>query len=134
MSKSVGNTISISDCPKIITEKVKSMITDTEKIKLNDLGHPDVCVVFTYQKIFNPNQYKEISTGCKSGKLGCVECKKILAQMLIDKFEVFREKRRYFEKKPEILRDIVIEGSRKAREVAQQTLEEAKRAMKIYYE
>jgi len=134
MSKSLGNTISISDCPKIITEKVKSMITDTKKIKLNDPGHPNVCVVFTYQKIFNPDQYKEISTGCKSGELGCVECKRILARTLVDKFEGFREKRKYFEKNPEVIRDIVIEGSRKAREVARQTLEEAKRAMKIYYE
>ncbi|HBY58112.1 MAG TPA: tryptophan--tRNA ligase [Candidatus Atribacteria bacterium] len=134
MSKSVGNTISISDCPKIITEKVKSMITDTKKIKLNDPGHPNVCVVFTYQKIFNPDQYKEISTECKSGELGCVECKKILAYNLIIKFEGFREKRKYFEKNPEVIRDIVVEGSRKAREVARQTLEEAKRAMKIYYE
>jgi len=134
MSKSLGNTISISDCPKIINEKVKSMITDTQKIRLNDPGHPGVCIVFTYQKIFNPDQYKEISTGCKSGKLGCVECKKILAQTLANKFEGFREKRKYFEKNPKIIREIVIEGSRKARIVARQTLEEVKKAMKIYYE
>jgi len=100
MSKSLGNTISISDSPKIINEKVKSMITDTQKIRLNDPGHPDVCIVFTYQKIFNPDQYKEISTGCRLGKLGCVECKKILAQTLANKFAGFREKRKYFEKNP----------------------------------
>jgi len=134
MSKSLGNTISISDCPKIINEKVKSMITDTQKIRLNDPGHPGVCVVFTYQKIFNPDQYKEISRGCKSGKLGCVECKKILAQTLANKFAGFREKRKYFEKNPKIIREIVIEGSRQARIVARQTLEEAKKAMKINYE
>jgi len=133
MSKSLGNTISISDSPKIINEKVKSMITDTQKIRLNDPGHPDVCIVFTYQKIFNPDQYKEISTGCRSGKLGCVECKKILAQTLANKFAGFREKRKYFEKNPKIIREIVIEGSRKARIVARQTLEEAKKAMKINY-
>jgi len=134
MSKSLGNTISISDCPKIINEKVKSMITDTQKVKLNDPGHPDVCIVFTYQKIFNPDQYKEISARCKSAKLGCVECKKILAQTLANKFEGFREKRKYFEKNPKIIREIVIEGSRKARRVAKQTLEEVKKAMKIDYE
>ncbi len=134
MSKSLGNTISISDSPKIINEKVKSMITDTQKIRLNDLGHPEVCIVFTYQKIFNPDQYKEISTKCKAGKLGCVECKKILAQTLANKFGEFREKRKYFEKSPKIIKEIVIEGSRKARIVARQTLEEAKKAMKINYE
>lgn len=134
MSKSLGNTISISDCPKVINEKVKSMITDTQKIRLNDPGHPGICIVFTYQKMFNPDQYKEISTGCKSGKLGCVECKKILAKTLANKFVGFREKRKYFEKNPKIIREIIIEGSRKARSVAQQTLEEVKKAMKIDYE
>ena len=110
------------------------MITDTQKIRLNDPGHPDICVVFTYQEIFNPEQSEEISAGCKSGKLGCVECKKRLAQALIDKFDGFREKRKYYEKNPEIIREIVIEGSKKARQVAKQTLDEAKKAMNLDYE
>ncbi len=92
MSKSLKNTISLSDSPKTIEEKVKSMITDTQKIRLSDLGHPDICTVFTYQKIFNQNKYKDIFKGCKSGKLGCVECKKILAQVLINEFDDFRKK------------------------------------------
>lgn len=134
MSKSLGNTISISDSPEKIEEKVKSMITDTQKIKLHDPGHPDICTVFDYQNIFNPNQSKEISIGCKSGKLGCVECKKILAQKIINKFDGFRQKRRYFEKNPKLIQEIIIEGSKKARIVARKTLEEAKKAMNISYE
>ncbi len=134
MSKSLKNTISISDDPKTIQEKVNLIITDPQKIRLNDPGHPDICIVFNYQKIFNQDQYKEISIGCKSAKLGCVECKKILAQNLINKFEGFREKRKYFEKNPKTIREIVIEGSRKARNVAKQTLEEAKKAMGMDYE
>jgi len=90
--------------------------------------------VFTYQEIFNPEQSKEISVGCKSGKLGCVECKKRLAQALINKFYGFREKRKYYEKNPEIIREIVVEGSKKARQVAKQTLDEAKKAMNLDYE
>ncbi|MEA1940482.1 MAG: tryptophan--tRNA ligase [Candidatus Caldatribacteriota bacterium] len=134
MSKSLKNTISISDLPKTIEEKVKLMITDTQKIKLKDPGHPDICPVFNYQKIFNQSQCKEIFKGCKSGKLGCVECKKILAKVLIDKFDGFRKKRRYFEKNPKLIQEIVIEGSKKAREVAKKTLEEVKEAMKMHYE
>jgi len=134
MSKSLGNTISISDSPEKITEKVKTMITDTQKIKLNDPGHPDICVVFTYQEIFNPEQSEEISFGCKSGKLGCVECKKRLAQALINKFDGFREKRKYYEKNPRIIKEIVIEGSKKARKTAKETLDEAKKAMNLHYE
>ena len=134
MSKSLGNTISISESPEKIKEKVKTMITDTQKIRLNDPGHPDICVVFTYQEIFNPEQSEEISVGCKSGKLGCVECKKRLAQSLIDKFDGFRKKRKYYEKNPKIIKEIVIEGSKKARQVAKQTLEEVKKAMNLDYE
>ena len=134
MSKSLGNTISISDSPEKIEEKVKTMITDTKKIRLNDLGHPDICVVFTYQEIFNPAQSEEISVGCKSGKLGCVDCKKRLTQALINKFDGFREKRSYYEKNPKIIKEIVIEGSKKARQTAKQTLNEAKKAMNLYYE
>jgi len=101
---------------------------------LNDPGHPDICVVFTYQEIFNPQNTEEISAGCKSGKLGCVECKEKLAQALINKFEGFREKRKYYEKNPKIIKEIVIEGSKKARQAAKQTLDEAKKAMNLYYE
>lgn len=134
MSKSLGNTISISDPPEKIKEKVKTMITDTQKIRLNDPGHPDICVVYTYQKIFNPEHSEEISAGCKSGKLGCVECKKGLAQVLINKFDEFRKKRKYYEKNPEIISEIVVEGSKKARQVAKQTLDEVKKAMNLDYE
>ena len=134
MSKSLGNTISISDSPEKIEEKVKTMITDTQKIRLNDPGHPDICVVFTYQEIFNPQKTEEIFAGCKSGKLGCVECKEKLAQALINKFESFREKRKYYEKNPKIIKEIVMEGSKVARQTAKQTLDEAKKAMNLYYE
>jgi len=134
MSKSMGNTILISDSPKNIEEKVKTMITDTQKIRLNDPGHPDICVVFTYQEMFNPERSEEVSVNCKSGKLGCVECKKGLAQALITKFDRFREKRKYYKKNPEIIREIVAEGSKKARQVAKQTLDEARKAMNLYYE
>jgi len=134
MSKSLGNTISISDSPEKIEAKVKTMITDTQKIRLNDVGHPDICVVFTYQEIFNPKNTEEISAGCKSGKLGCVECKEKLAQALINKFDGFREKRKYYEKNPKIIKEIVMEGSKKARQIAKQTLYEAKKAMNLYYE
>lgn len=134
MSKSLGNTISISDSPEKIKEKVKTMITDTQKIRLNDPGHPDICVVYTYQKIFNPEQSEEISIGCKSGKLGCVECKEGLAQALTNKFDGFRKKRKYYEKNPEIISEIVVEGSKKARQVAKQTLNEVKKAMNLDYE
>jgi tryptophanyl-tRNA synthetase len=134
MSKSLGNTIYMSDSPENINIKVRSMITDPQKIKLKDPGHPDICSVYSYHLIFNKSQSDEISTDCKSGKLGCVKCKKILAKALTDKFENFREKRSQYEKNPKLIEDIVVEGSKKARIVAKQTLAEVKEAMKMNYE
>ena len=134
MSKSLGNTIYISDSPKNISIKVKSMITDPQKIKLKDSGHPDICSVFNYHQIFNKSQINEISQDCRLGKLGCVECKKILSKALTNKFEDFREKRNQYEKNPKLIQDIVEEGSKKARVVAKQTLIEVKEAMKMKYE
>ncbi|MEA2021424.1 MAG: tryptophan--tRNA ligase, partial [Candidatus Caldatribacteriota bacterium] len=103
MSKSLGNTIYMSDSPENINIKARSMITDPQKIKLKDPGHPDICSVYSYHLIFNKVQSDEIHTDCKSGKLGCVKCKKILAKTLIDKFENFREKRNQYEKNPKLI-------------------------------
>jgi len=133
MSKSIGNTISLSDEPEIIKEKVKLMVTDTQKIRLSDRGHPKDCTVYTYQKIFNPKKSKEISHECQGGKLGCVECKKNLTQVLVEKFEDFRKKRKYYSKNYQIVENIVEEGSKKARQIAKQTIEEVRYAMKMIY-
>ena len=134
MSKSLGNTIYISDSPDNIKRKVRSMVTDPQKIKLKDPGHPDICSVFSYHKIFNKIQADEISKDCRTGKLGCVKCKDMLAEVLDVKFEKFREKRIQFEKNPKLIQEIVVEGSKKARLIAKQTINEAKEAMKMIYE
>jgi len=134
MSKSLGNTIYISDTEENMKLKTRSMVTDPQKIKLKDPGHPKICSVFSYHKIFNKNQAEEISYDCKSGKLGCVKCKGILASVLTSKFEEFREKRKYYENNPKLLQDIVVEGSKKARKIAANTVSEVKKSMKMKYE
>ena len=134
MSKSLGNTIYISDSSDNIKTKVMSMVTDPEKIKLKDPGHPEICSVFSYHQIFNKDQTSEIESDCKNGQLGCVRCKKILGEALKNKFESFREKRIKYEKNPKLIEDIVAEGSKKARIVAKETLLQAKEAMKMKYE
>ncbi|MDD4896657.1 MAG: tryptophan--tRNA ligase, partial [Atribacterota bacterium] len=133
MSKSLKNDITLSDNPEIITSKVMSMITDPEKIRLSDPGHPEVCVVFDYHKIFNKKELSDIENKCRHAQLGCVACKKFLGEILIQSFQIFREKRKYYEKNHQLVWEILKKGSQEARKVAKITLDEVKKAMKMDY-
>jgi len=132
MSKSYENYIEISASPKDIKEKVRMMITDPQRIRKNDPGHPDVCSVFDYYKVFDEkDNINELETVCKKGQIGCVECKKRLANLIINKMEPIHQKRNDLEKQPTIIDDILDKGARNARLVAENTLEEVREAMKI---
>lgn len=131
MSKSLGNTILLSDSPQQILDKVKRAVTDTQKIRLGDPGRPDICNVFIYHKKFNSDEIPEIEKDCRSGALGCVTCKKNLAEKLARYFEPFREKRRYFEDHRDEINDIIVHGNSVARKVASQTMDEVHQVMKL---
>lgn len=131
MSKSLGNTILLSDEPAVILDKVKRAITDPQKIRLGDPGRPEICNVFTYHQKFNPHEVPEIERDCRSGALGCVACKKNLATKLAAYLEPFREKRRHFESHVAEIRDIIAQGNATARKVAAQTMDEVHRVMKL---
>lgn len=134
MSKSLKNNINISDSPEIIKTKVMSMITDPEKIRLSDKGHPEICVVFDYHRIFNnKKELPEIEQKCRNAQLGCVACKNCLAEILSKSLQSFREKRRYYENNKQLVWDVINKGSLEARKVTQITLAEVKKAMKIEY-
>ncbi|HPK86509.1 MAG TPA: tryptophan--tRNA ligase [Atribacterota bacterium] len=133
MSKSLRNDINLSDSPETIKAKVMSMITDPEKIRLTDRGHPEICVVFDYHRIFNKEELPEIEQKCRNAQLGCVTCKKLLAEVLIKSFQSFREKRKYYEENRQLVWDVLNKGSEEARKVAKKTLDEVRKAMKIDY-
>ena len=133
MSKSLKNDINLSDSPEIIKSKVMSMITDPEKIRLSDIGHPEICIVFDYHKIFNKTELPEIEQKCRNAQLGCVACKSHLADKLSKTFQPFREKRAFYENNRQLVCDILNKGSQEARKVAQKTLTEVKQAMNLNY-
>lgn len=134
MGKSLGNAIYLSDTPEEITKKVMSAVTDPGRIKKDDLGNPDICMVAYYHNLFTEKEEcKLVCEECKAGKRGCVACKKQLAQNIINTLEPIREKRKYYEERPELVDKILIEGTNKAREVAKQTMKEVKQAMKLNY-
>ncbi len=132
MSKSYHNAIYLSDPPDEVRKKVSQMFTDKSRLRKTDPGHPDICNVFSFHKIYtNPDTMAQIEADCKAAKIGCVECKKILAENLIAGLGPHWEKRAYYQGHENELQEIVNEGIRKATQIAKATLEEAKRAVGI---
>ena len=134
MGKSLGNAIYLSDTEEEITRKVMSAVTDPNRIKKDDLGNPDICMVSYYHKLFTSSEdVKVVCEECRAGKRGCVACKKQLAKNIIDYLAPIREKRKYYEEHPEIVDKILKEGTEKARKVAKETMKDVKKAMKLDY-
>ena len=134
MGKSLGNAIYLSDSEEEITRKVMSAVTDPNRIKKDDLGNPDICMVYYYHKLFSTKEeIDSVCKECKAGKRGCVSCKKQLAKNIIEYLRPIREKRAYYEAHPEIVDKILKEGTKKARNTAQETMKKVKEAMKLNY-
>lgn len=131
MSKSTGNTVLLSDTPEQILVRVKTAVTDRAKIRKGDPGHPDVCLIFTYHQKFNPGEVVTIRTNCESGALGCVDCKKNCAAKIAEVLAPVREKRAYYEAHLDEVKDMLADGERRARAVAQETMQQVRAAMTI---
>ena len=134
MGKSLGNAIYLSDSEEEITKKVMSAVTDPNRIKKDDLGNPDICMVYYYHKLFsNEDEVKTVCEECKAGKRGCVACKRQLAKNIIEELRPIREKRAYYEVHLEEVDKILMEGTSKAQKVAKETMKKVKKAMKLDY-
>ena len=134
MGKSLGNAIYLSDSEEEIDKKVMSAVTYPNRIKKDDKGNPNICMVYYYHKLFSTeNETKTVCDECKAGARGCVACKKQLAQNISNTLKPIREKRAYYEAHPEEVDKILIEGTKKAQEVAKQTMKKIKQAMKLDY-
>ena len=134
MGKSLGNAIYLSDSEEEITKKVMGAVTDPGRIKKDDLGNPDVCMVAYYHNLFTkPEDVKKVCEECRAGARGCVACKRELAKNIIEELRPIREKRKYYEERPELLDEILKEGTEKARKIAKETMRKVKEAMKLNY-
>lgn len=134
MGKSLGNAIYLSDTEEVVNKKIMSAVTDPERIKKDDPGHPDVCMVYYYHKLFsNSDEVKCVCEECKAGTRGCVACKKQLANNVNKFLNPIREKRKYYEEHPELVEKILIEGTEKTRKTAKETMKKVKKAMKLDY-
>ena len=134
MGKSLGNAIYLSDSEEEITKKVMSAVTDPNRIKKDDLGNPDVCMVAYYHNLFSSKEACEKACSeCKAGARGCVGCKRELAANIIEYLRPMRERRAYYEAHPEEVDRILKEGTEKARKTAKETMKKVKEAMKLNY-
>ena len=134
MGKSLGNAIYLSDPEEEVNRKVMSAVTDPNRIKKDDLGNPDVCMVAYYHNLFTePSEYKKVCEECRAGKRGCVACKKQLAKNINATLDPIREKRKYYEERPELVDEILMEGTKRARQTAKETMKKVKKAMKLDY-
>ena len=131
MSKSLENGIYLADDPETIQKKLMTSYTDPKKIRVDDPGNPDGCVVFAYHKKFSPTDIDAIDEDCRGGKLGCVNHKRIVANVIAEYFAPIREKRLYYESHRDEVKDIIDDGDRRAREVAIATMEDVREAMRL---
>ncbi len=132
MSKSLNNAIFLADTPELISQKVMSAVTDPNKLRLKDKGNPDLCTVFEYHSMFASNT-QEIKSECQVGSRGCVFCKKQLSQTITETLNPIYETRKRYEKNLSSVKEIVFEGTQKAKTIAAQTLSQVKNAMQINY-
>ena len=134
MSKSYENMISLRDEPEVITQKIKKMPTDPARIKLSDPGDPNKCPVWQMHQIYSPKDTLDwVVEGCTKAKIGCIECKGPVIDSVISELGPMQERIAKYQSNPNLIQEIIFDGSERARSVAKNTLEEVRDAMGITY-
>lgn len=134
MSKSYGNTIPLSAPADEIRALVMTMFTDPNRIRRKDPGNPDICNLFQFHKLFSDQEtIARVDHDCRTALIGCVDDKKLLAEIMVENLRPIRERREAIDRDPSVVWDALREGNRSARERAAETLEQVRRAMKIEY-
>ena len=135
MSKSYGNAIYLKDDPETLKQKLRPMLTDPARKRRSDPGEPDICPVFDLHRAFSPDATREwAKSGCRTAGIGCLDCKARLSEHMLEKLAAIHARRPELAARPDSVWDILLEGSKRARAVAEATLDEVRAAMKIRYE
>lgn len=135
MSKSYGNTIALREAPDEVARKVKTMPTDPNRKRRTDAGDPALCPVWPFHEIYSPEGVKAwVQTGCRSAGIGCLECKQPVIDAINAELAPIRERARELEKDATYIRNILTEGSRRARDLAEETLADVRRGMGLAWE
>ena len=127
MSKSYGNAVFLSDTPREIDQKLSRMMTDPARVRRSDPGEPEKCPAFQLHKIYcTPEEIEQVSVGCRTAGIGCLECKKVMIKHVIDDLAPFREKRAHYEEQPAEVEKILAEGTDVAQQAAAATMTEVR--------
>ena len=130
MSKSLGNTVGILAEPDEVWDRVRTAVTDPQRVRRDDPGRPEVCNVFTLHGFFTDDETRaDIDTQCRAGTIGCVDCKKILSENIAADFAPYRERAAHFRANPHQVREVLDAGAEKARAIASATLDEVRERM-----
>ena len=108
---------------------MRMMVTDPQRIKRTDLGHPEVCPVFVFHKLYSPDELSGIETNCRSAGIGCVDCKKRLAEHMVEALADIHHRRQDWASRPDDVRDILKDGANRARLTARKTMERVRAVM-----
>jgi len=130
MAKSYGNAIWLSDTPDEIRTKVRNMMTDPQRQRRTDPGRPEICPVFAYHKLFSPAEtVAQVDRDCRTAAIGCVDCKKMMAENLVKWIEPIQARRKEFEAHPQQVWDILDAGGKKAQSAARRTMKRVRNAI-----
>jgi tryptophanyl-tRNA synthetase len=133
MSKSYNNCIYLSDPPEVVEQKIRTMTTDPQRIRRTDPGEPEKSPVFQLHKIFSSKaEQDEVAEGCRTARIGCIDCKKVLIKNIFRVLEPIWQKRNSLKERPEVLREVISSGAERARRVASETIDEVVRAIRLY--
>ena len=132
MSKSYNNAIHLSDDEKTLQKKVSSMVTDVQRARRKDPGDPEKCNLFPLHPLYSKKEeVDEIRAACPKAAIGCVDCKKILLRNLISGLAPIHEKQRYYQEHPQLLDEIIADGTERARAITKETMVKVRAAVKL---
>ena len=132
MSKSYGNTIGLREDPDSVAAKLKIMQTDPARARRTDPGDPEKCPVWDLHKLYSDEKTRQwVNEGCRTAGIGCLDCKKPLIERVVEEITGMRKRAQEFQDNPELLANLLVEGSEKAREMARATLDDVRRAMHL---
>ncbi len=132
MSKSYGNIIALRDDPKVVEQAIRTMPTDTNRVRRNDPGDPARCPLWQLHEVYSSDEVKRwADEGCRSAGIGCIDCKQPVIDAVLQELRPIQERAREYEEQPDLVRNIIAEGSEAARDVAQETMDEVRSAMSL---
>jgi tryptophanyl-tRNA synthetase len=132
MSKSYGNTIALRDDPLEVERSLRTMPTDTQRVRRTDPGDPEKCPVWQLHQVYSGEDIKAwVQSGCRSAGIGCIDCKQPIIDAVLAELRPIQDRARELERQPDLVRNLINEGCEAARDVARETMEEVRHAMSL---